>query len=92
MANFLTHASGAIWWLNLELMQEEPPLVGEITQVQMLYPGSVVPLAMFLSKFTFGSLAVKVSSIFNFSIKMSGKIKSAAYFALNQAYPQHVPF
>ena len=31
----------------MELMQVEPPLVGEITQVQMLYPGSVVPLAMF---------------------------------------------
>ena len=46
-ANFSTHASGAIWWPNLELMQVEPPLVGEITQVQMLYPGSVVPLAMF---------------------------------------------
>ena len=42
-----TNASGTIWWLNLELMQVEPPLVGEITQVQMLYPGSVVPLAMF---------------------------------------------
>ena len=47
MANFSTHASGAIWWPNLELMQVEPPLVGEITHVQMLYPGSVVPLAMF---------------------------------------------
>ena len=32
----------------MELMQVEPPLVGKITQVQMLYPGSVVPLAMFL--------------------------------------------
>ena len=32
MAKFVTHASGAIWWLNLELMQVEPPLVGEITQ------------------------------------------------------------
>ena len=31
----------------MELMQVEPPLVGEITQVYMLYPGSVVPLAMF---------------------------------------------
>ena len=31
----------------MELMQVEPPLVGEITQVLMLYPGSVVPLVMF---------------------------------------------
>ena len=52
MVKFATNASGVIWWPNLELMQVEPPLSGEITQVldAMLYPGSNVPLAMFVKK------------------------------------------
>ena len=33
MAKFGTNASCAIWWPNLELMQAEPPLAGEIIQV-----------------------------------------------------------
>ena len=33
VAKFGTNASCAIWWPNLELMQVEPPLAGEITQV-----------------------------------------------------------
>ena len=33
VGKFATNASGAIWWSNLELMQVEPPLAGEITQV-----------------------------------------------------------
>ena len=33
MAKFGTNASCAIWWPNLELLQVEPPLAGEITQV-----------------------------------------------------------
>ena len=48
VANFKTNASGAIWWPFLQLMQVAPKfLAGEITQVYTLYPGSVVPLAMF---------------------------------------------
>ena len=33
VAKFGTNASCALWWPNLELMQVEPPLAGEITQV-----------------------------------------------------------
>ena len=47
VAKFGTNASCAIWWPNLELMQVEPPLAGEITQVRDAIPGSVVALAMF---------------------------------------------
>ena len=32
MTKFVTNASGAIWWPNLELMQVEPSLAEEITQ------------------------------------------------------------
>ena len=53
VAKFGTNASCAIWWPNLELMQVEPPLAGEITQVLDAYPGSVVPLAMFQYIITF---------------------------------------
>ena len=38
VAKFGTNASGAIWWPNLELMQVEPPLAGEITQVRDALP------------------------------------------------------
>ena len=38
VAKFGTYASGAIWWPNLELMQVEPPLAGEITQVRDAIP------------------------------------------------------
>ena len=48
VAKFGTNASGAIWWPNLQLMQVVAS--GELTQVLMLYPGSVVPLAMFFGK------------------------------------------
>ena len=32
MGEIATNASGAIWWPNLELMQVEPPVAGEITR------------------------------------------------------------
>ena len=38
VAKFATHASGAIWWPNLELMQVEPTLAEEITQVRDALP------------------------------------------------------
>ena len=38
VAKFGTNASGAIWWPNLELMQVEPPLAEEITQVRDAIP------------------------------------------------------
>ena len=38
MVKFATNASGVIWWPNLELMQVEPPLAGEITQVRGALP------------------------------------------------------
>ena len=38
VAKFGTNASGAIWWPNLELLQVEPPLAGEITQVKASIP------------------------------------------------------
>ena len=38
LAKFGTNASGPIWWPNLELMQVEPPLAGEITQVRDAIP------------------------------------------------------
>ena len=50
MANFSTHASDAIWWPNLELMQVEPSLAGEITQVRDALPWVRVPLAMFIKQ------------------------------------------
>ena len=65
MAKFATNASGAIWWPKLEPMlvalhvgqisfsQDYFKLlsVGKLIQVEMLYPGSVVPLAMFWKLF-----------------------------------------
>ena len=61
-AKFATNASGATWWPKLEPMltaihvakisfsQDYFKLlsVRKLIQVEMLYPGSVVPLAMFI--------------------------------------------
>ena len=38
VVKFATNASGVIWWPNLELVQVEPPLVEEITQVRDAIP------------------------------------------------------
>ena len=60
VAKFGTNASCAIWWPNLELMQVEPPLAGEITQALDAIPwvrcasGNVL-LYFCLSLFVFGS-------------------------------------
>ena len=64
MTKFVTNASSATWWPKLEPMlialhvgqisfsQDYFKLlsVRKLIQVEMLYPGSVVPLAMFLFK------------------------------------------
>ena len=54
MAEFVTDASGATWWPNLEPMQVAFFLLAEEkTQVKEQYPGSVVPLAMFFLQSVF---------------------------------------
>ena len=47
VANFATHASGAIWWPFLQLMQVVAMLLPTLVQVTESISGSVVPLAMF---------------------------------------------
>ena len=64
LANFGTNASGATWWSNFELIQVEPHTIDQFgtnasgilfswrdkLKLKSQYPGSVVPLAMFLNK------------------------------------------
>ena len=65
VAKFVTNASDAIWWPNLQLMQVAPSSDHamwslNLVQVTESISGSVVPLAMFLPMCAF-NLALEVN-------------------------------